>query len=82
MDPSPLCIMESSEHLEQLKAHYSIKEVVQTGKQVGHGAYGYVEEVEVSGALCALRRFIGSWCTTKTLAWPVSSRSSSRSVSS
>ena len=48
MDPSPLCIMESSEHLEQLKAHYSIKEVVQTGKQVGHGAYGYVEEVEVS----------------------------------
>lgn len=46
----------STGHLEELTTHYSIKEVVQTGKKVGHGAYGYVEEVEVCGALCAAKK--------------------------
>lgn len=44
------------EHLEELKSHYSLKEVNPTGKKIGHGAYGYVEEVEVNGAICAAKK--------------------------
>lgn len=43
-------------HLEELKAHYSLKAVRPTGKKIGQGAYGYVEEVEVNGAICAAKK--------------------------
>lgn len=45
-----------SEHLEELKRNYSLKDVHPTGKKIGHGAYGYVEEVEVNGAICAAKK--------------------------
>lgn len=44
------------EHLEELKTNYSLKDVKPTGRKIGHGAYGYVEEVEVNGAICAAKK--------------------------
>lgn len=35
---------------------YVLDTVEPTGKKVGHGAYGYVEEVEVSGTMCAAKK--------------------------
>lgn len=46
----------SSQHLEELKSSYSLKDVTPTGRRIGHGAYGYVEEVEVNGAICAAKK--------------------------
>lgn len=36
--------------------NYSLKDVVPTGRKIGHGAYGYVEEVQVCGAMCAAKK--------------------------
>ena len=46
----------SSEYLEELRAQYCLDNVLSTGKKIGHGAYGYVEEVEVNGAVCAAKK--------------------------
>ena len=40
---------------EELK-EYLLETVVPLGKQVGHGAYGYVEKVSVSGTVCAAKK--------------------------
>ena len=45
------------EHLEELlRTNYSLKDVKPTGERIGHGAYGYVEEVDVNGAVCAAKK--------------------------
>lgn len=41
---------------ELLMNNYSLKDVRPTGRKIGHGAYGYVEEVEVNGATCAAKK--------------------------
>ena len=46
----------SNEHMEELRAHYSLDNLLSTGKKIGHGAYGYVEEVEVNGVVCAAKK--------------------------
>ena len=48
--------MAASNDLEELKAHYSLEGVHPTGKRIGHGAYGNVEEVEVNGVVCAAKK--------------------------
>ena len=35
---------------------YVISNVVPTGRELGRGAYGSVEEVEIPGAMCAAKK--------------------------
>ncbi len=42
--------------LEELQQYYSLEDVEPTGRKIGHGAYGYVEEVRVNGAICAAKK--------------------------
>lgn len=46
----------NSRHLDELKEHYSLEGVEPTGRRIGHGAYGNVEEVEVNGVVCAAKK--------------------------
>ena len=49
-------VMPAVEHLNEQLRGYMLDSVVPTGKKVGYGAYGYVEEVEVSGTICAAKK--------------------------
>jgi serine/threonine protein kinase len=48
--------MEYEQVEEQLRNNYSLKAVTSTGKKIGFGAYGNVEEVMVNGAICAAKK--------------------------
>ena len=41
------------QHLQDRLRSLSLDSVEETGKRIGHGAYGVVYEVRVSGLICA-----------------------------
>ena len=42
-----------SHSLQDQLQSLSLNNVEETGKKIGHGAYGFVSEVKVSGLICA-----------------------------